>query len=188
MQWTNTSCYFGLPLSAPSFEVCFSDTTVVGERTSSCKGWWSCALRQINSNIVWEHLAFLYTACVWQTTQTPGSPIRAHGGKKKSTVALQGHALCRKLSVSVSPSASCSAVKIDQQTWAFFFFNASHFHLDLTRCGGWRSTFLCLTVCQFKVYTRRCLHTLRKVCTLACMSTRIVLSHLFPPHCIQLLI
>ena len=59
----------------------------------------------------------------------------------KATAALQGHALCRKLSLFLSlspPLCPLLCGKNRSTDLSVQLFYASHFHLDLTRCSGCR--------------------------------------------------
>lgn len=91
---------------------------VFGERMSSWIGWWSCAPREINQSTMWEHLAVLYAACLTDSSDTWKPSERA---RYKSHCCSTGPCIMQE-ALSLSPSAPCSAVKIDQQTWAFSFF------------------------------------------------------------------
>lgn len=111
------------------------------------------------------------SAICWQTAQTPGSPVRERS--VKATGALQGHALCRKLALSLSRSLPLCPLlcgknrSTDLSVQLFFVLLTFTWISPGAAAVGSCLTFLCF--CVF-VYLRT---SLIVACLYACRSTTV---------------
>lgn len=184
------------PPTVPSSGIVWNKTTgemfVFEAGTSSWKAWWSRARSQINRSAMWEHLAPSYTACLTDSTDTRRSneraPCMSHCRSTGPCIMQEAFSL---LPLSVSPSAPCSAVKIDQQTLAFsssFFFFCLSLSLGSHQVQRLlaRAPHFFASVFVLPRLKRVGVYTLFSACVHVCVCIHVSLGCFISLHCTQL--
>lgn len=140
-----------------------------GERVRAGGQAGGLALWERSTRAPCESTWLSYMLPAWQTAQTPGSPVRERS--VKASAALQGHALCRKLSLSLCPLLCGKNRSTDLSVQLFFMLLTFTWISPGAVAVGSCLAFLCLcvNVCVW-VSTRTCLHTLLWASGEACVS------------------